>query len=50
MKNTTPKIKKAVETLKGFETMARLYWLNVLVELEQLTRAEAGYIILNHLI
>lgn len=50
MKKSTQKIDKAVKILKGFEALARLYWLNVLVELEELTKAEAGYIVISHLI
>lgn len=39
------RIKNAVETLKGFPKEARPYWMKAMVELGELSRGEAGYII-----
>ena len=50
MNKLTNKITQAVETLRGFEVLARLYWLNVMVVRNELTKAEAGYIVINNLI
>ena len=50
MENLTKQIKQAVETLNGFKGLDKLYWLNAMIELEELTKSEAGYIIINKLI
>ena len=50
MKILSDNVKNAVKTLKCFDSLAQLYWLNAMVELDQLTKTEAGYIIFNRLI
>ena len=50
MKILSDNVKNAVKTLKCFDSLAQLYWLNAMIELEELTKSEAGYIIINKLI
>ena len=50
MKILTDNVKSAIDTLKCFDGVGSLYWLNAMVELEELTKSEAGYIIINKLI
>ena len=50
MKILTKEAKEAIEVLHLFKGIDALYWLEVLVKLGDITRAEAGYIIVNKLI
>jgi len=50
MKILSKKAKDAINTLKGFDGINRLYWLNAMIELEEITKSEAGYIVLYKLI
>lgn len=50
MTKYTEKMKNAVDLLNTFEGLNKLYWLNAMVKQGDLTKAEAGYIIVYKLI